>query len=40
LDDIIKYYKDEKGKIFGPKIVDIFLENIEEIRKIRDTFSD
>jgi putative two-component system response regulator len=32
-DKIIDYIKEQRGKQFDPKIVDIFLENLEEIKK-------
>ena len=37
---IIKLFNDEKGKHFDPNIVDLFLENIDEVYKIRSMFKD
>jgi DNA-binding LacI/PurR family transcriptional regulator len=39
-DKIIDYIKEQRGKQFDPKIVDIFLENLDEIRKIKDSLKD
>ncbi|MBN2737973.1 MAG: DUF3369 domain-containing protein [Spirochaetales bacterium] len=38
-DRILDYIKSEKGKLFDPRLVDIFFENIEEIKKIRESYS-
>jgi PAS domain S-box-containing protein len=35
IDETIKYIKEESGKSFEPKLVDLFLENIDEILKIK-----
>ena len=40
LDKILELFKEERGKHFDPKLLDIFLENIEEFLKIRDKFKD
>ncbi len=37
---IFKLFKDEKGKHFDPKLVDIFFENLDEILSIRDELVD
>jgi PAS domain S-box-containing protein len=37
---IFKLFKEERGKHFDPKLVDIFFENIESFLKIRDQFKD
>jgi len=37
---IFKLYKEERGKTFDPKLVDIFFESIDEIKAIRDKFAD
>lgn len=37
---IFKLFKEEKGKHFDPKLVDIFFEHLEEFLKIRDSFQD
>jgi len=39
-EQIIEFFKNESGKHFEPKIVDILLENIDELFKIRDQFND
>jgi HD-GYP domain-containing protein (c-di-GMP phosphodiesterase class II) len=39
-DRIIDYIKEQRGKQFDPKIVDIFLENLDEIREIKDSLKD
>ena len=36
----LDYISGEAGKQFDPKVVEVFIENIETIQKIRDTFSD
>jgi len=37
---IFQLFRDEKGKHFDPKLVDIFFDNLEEILKIRDELAD
>ncbi len=37
---IFELIKEERGKHFEPKLVDIFFENLDEFLKIRDTFKD
>ena len=37
---IFKLFREEKGKQFDPKIVDLFFENIDEILNARDRFKD
>ncbi len=37
---IFQLFKDEKGKQFEPKLVDIFFKNLKEFLNIRDTFKD
>jgi len=37
-EDIFKLLKDEKGKHFEPKLVDIFFDNLDEFLKVRDSF--
>ncbi|MEO1953136.1 MAG: two-component system response regulator [Campylobacterales bacterium] len=39
-DKIFQLFKDERGKHFDPKLVDIFFDNLDEILKIRDELSD
>ncbi|MFZ5987743.1 MAG: HD-GYP domain-containing protein, partial [Bacillota bacterium] len=40
IDKVLQYLKEERGKHFDPKLVDIFFENINEILVIRDSFPD
>ncbi|KZL91240.1 DUF3369 domain-containing protein [Clostridium magnum] len=40
LDKILVLFKEERGKQFDPNLVDIFLENMNEILKIRERFKD
>jgi response regulator RpfG family c-di-GMP phosphodiesterase len=40
LDRIINLFKEESGSHFDPKLVDIFLENINQLVEIRDTYKD
>lgn len=37
---IFNLFKDEKGKHFDPKLVDIFFDNLDEFLAIRDKFND
>lgn len=37
---IFKLFKDERGRHFDPRLVDIFFENLDEFLKIRDRFKD
>ena len=39
-DKIIKLFKEERGEHFDPDLVDIFLDNIDEMCKIRDSYRD
>ena len=39
-DKIINYIKGQRGKQFDPKIVDVFLESLDEIRKIKNSLKD
>ena len=39
-DKIVEYIKEQSGKQFDPKIVDIFLENLNEIQRIQNNLSD
>ena len=40
LDKILELFKEEKGKHFDPKLIDIFLDNLDEFLEIRDTYKD
>lgn len=40
LNDILTYFKEERGKHFDPKLVDILFENINEFLEIKEKFSD
>ena len=37
---IFELFREQKGKHFDPKLIDIFFDNLDEIYKIRDTFKD
>lgn len=39
-EEIFKYFKEESGKQFDPKLVDIFFDNLNEFLEIRDLFVD
>ncbi|MGD0961339.1 MAG: HD domain-containing phosphohydrolase [Methylomonas sp.] len=39
-EDIIAYLQSEKGKQFDPELVDIFIENFQSIKSIRDSLND
>jgi len=39
-EDIIKYFKTQKGLHFDPDLVDIFFEHLDEIMEIKDTLAD
>ncbi len=40
LDRILNLFKEERGHHFNPQIVDVFIENLAEILKVRDKYSD
>ncbi len=40
MDDILDFVKNERGKHFDPKLVDLFFENIDEVLKIHDENQD
>ena len=40
LDKILELFKDEKAKHFDPKLVDLFLENLDKFLEIRDRYKD
>ena len=40
LEKILNLFKEEKGKHFDPKLVDLFLDNIDKFIRIRDKFKD
>lgn len=39
-DKAVQFLKDEKGKHFDPKIVDIFINNLHKIKQIQNDFKD
>jgi PAS domain S-box-containing protein len=39
-EDIFKLLEDEKGKHFDPKLIDLFFENIDKFKDIRDRYKD
>lgn len=40
LDKILQLFREERGKHFDPVLVDLFLEHIDEIVKIRDAYEE
>lgn len=40
LEDVLTLFKEERGKHFEPRLVDLLLENLEDLIKIRDKFKD
>jgi response regulator RpfG family c-di-GMP phosphodiesterase len=40
LEDILQLFKNESGKHFEPKLVELFLDNLEKFLAIRDKFRD
>lgn len=40
MNDILKYFKEEKGKHFDPDLVDILFDNLDEFIQIKEKFSD
>ena len=40
LDRILELFKEEKAKHFDPKLIDLFLENLDEFLVIRDKYQD
>ncbi len=39
-EDIFKLLKDERAKHFDPVLIDLFFENVDKFRKIRDSYKD
>ena len=37
---IFKFLEDEKGKHFDPKLIDLFFENIDKFKEIRNRYKD
>jgi len=40
LEKILDFFKEQKGKHFDPKLIDIFFDNLDEFLKIRDKYKD
>jgi response regulator RpfG family c-di-GMP phosphodiesterase len=38
LNDVLEYFKEEKGKHFDPKLVEIFFDNLDEFLEIREKY--
>ena len=39
-EDIFQLLHDERGKQFDPKLIDLFFENLDAVKKVRETFKD
>ncbi len=39
-EEIFQYFKEEKGKHFDPKLVDLFFDHLEQFLKIREMYQD
>lgn len=40
LPDILELFKNERGKHFDPKLVDLFFDNLDQFLVIRDKYAD
>ncbi|WP_274364576.1 DUF3369 domain-containing protein [Paenibacillus thermotolerans] len=40
LEDILTYFREERGHHFDPALVDLFFDNLEEILKVRNQYTD
>jgi len=40
MDDALRYFEEEKGKHFDPKIVDVMLTQLDDIKAIRQRLPD
>jgi len=40
LEDVLAYMQEQRGKQFDPRLVDIFMQNVDEILAIRDKYPD
>lgn len=40
LKDVLAYFKEERGKHFDPKLVDILFDNLDEFLRIKEEYSD
>ncbi|MCX7745739.1 MAG: DUF3369 domain-containing protein [Clostridia bacterium] len=40
LEDILQYFKNERGEHFDPDLVDLFFDNLDKVLSIRDAFPD
>ncbi|MCG3659903.1 PAS domain S-box protein [Aliarcobacter butzleri] len=40
LENILELFRNEKGKHFDPKLIDIFIENLDQFLAIRDSYKD
>ena len=40
LDQIVKLFKEEKGRQFDPDLVKVFLDNIDKVVKIQEIYKD
>lgn len=39
-EEVVKYFKEQKGKMFDPELTQIFLDNIDILENIRDRYSE
>lgn len=40
LEKILEFFKEQKGKYFDPKLIDIFLENLDEFLLIKEKYKE
>ena len=40
LEEVLELFNEEKGKHFDPRLIDIFMDNLDEFLQIKDTFRD
>lgn len=40
IEDILDYFREQRGRQFDPHLIDIFFENLDEILRIRDSLKD
>jgi response regulator RpfG family c-di-GMP phosphodiesterase len=40
LEDVLNLFKEQKGKHFDPRLIELFLENLDEFLEVRDKYQD